>query len=319
MWHLYRCLYDVPISLYCHRTWAPILKQIRSVIQNGQIPAENWNSEHECQREPHLCFVSVIFRRPAGLSGTVLLKMNPPLLCSQPQRVCGASAVVLAVTWHGTDWRQREAASVITVFKDIFKKSPSLLDPPGALALFCFLFFFPLEFFLMLPSVALWKRAPWKPPPTTSRTAEPCSPARRGSFTPPARQWLKGCIFNSAELKERSQLCFSLSLSLFFSCLFVSISVLPPPSSSHPPPPCCMVCFSDLSFIFHGFLGSTRSAVFKVFHFWERSAVWAESSAVMWFCGLYSRSLRTLPHRVASFSHSRKKQSFHLFFQVFQP
>lgn len=232
MWHLYRCLYDVPISLYCHRTWAPILKQIRSVIQNGQIPAENWNSEHECQREPRLCFVSAISRRPAGLSGTVLLKMNPPLLCSQPQRVCGASAVVLAVTWHGTDWRQREAASVITVFKDIFKKSPSLLDPPGALALFCFLFFFPLEFFLMLPSVALWKRAPWKPPPTTSRTAEPCSPARRGSFTPPARQWLKGCIFNSAELKERSQLCFSLSLSFFFSCLFVSISVLPPP---HPP------------------------------------------------------------------------------------
>lgn len=156
---------------------------------------------------------------------------EPPLLCSQPQRVCGASAVVLAVTWHGTDWRQREAASVITVFKDIFKKSPSLLDPPGALALFCFLFFFPLEFFLMLPSVALWKRAPWKPPPPPAGRP---SRALRPGGGPSPRLLVSGSKDASSTLlswkKDHSYV--SLSLSLFFSRVYLFQSASSPP---HPP------------------------------------------------------------------------------------
>lgn len=148
-----------------------------------------------------------------------------------------------------------------------FQKIALAVGSTWCSSLVLFFVFFSFGVFFNVAQRGVMEKGTLKAPPTTSRTAEPCSPARRGSFTPPARQWLKGCIFNSAELKERSQLCFSLSLSLFFSCLFVSISVLPPPPSSHPPPPCCMVCFSDLCFIFHGFLGSTRSAVFKVFHF----------------------------------------------------
>lgn len=98
----------------------------------------------------------------------------------------------------------------------LFQKSASLLDPPGALALFCLILFG--VFFFMLLSVALWKRAPWKPPTHRQQDGQAvlCCPV--GVLTLSACQWLKGCIFNSAELKERSQHMFFLFFVCFNQC-----------------------------------------------------------------------------------------------------
>lgn len=177
-----------------------------------------------------------------------------------------------------------------------FQKSPSLLDPPGALALFCC--FFSLEFFNVAQRGIMEKGTLKAPPPPAGRPSR----ALRPSGGPSPRLLVSGSKDASSTLLSWKKDHSYVSLSFFFPRVYLFQSASSPLllSSSLP---CCMGCFSDLCFIFHGFLGSTRSAVFKVFHFWERSAVWAESSAVMWFCGLYSRSLRTLPHRLAdSFS-----------------
>lgn len=115
-----------------------------------------------------------------------------------------------------------------------FQKIALAVGSTWCSSLVLFFVFFSFGVFFNVAQRGVMEKGTLKAPPTTSRTAEPCSPARRGSFTPPARQWLKGCIFNSAELKERSQLCFSLSLSFFL--VFICFNQRPPPPpSSHPP------------------------------------------------------------------------------------
>lgn len=73
-----------------------------------------------------------------------------------------------------------------------------------------------------------------------------------GTLTLFACQWLKRCILNSAELKERSQHMF------FFFFYF----------NQHPRPYLLVSApnfLLGLCFIFHGFLNSTASAVLNLF------------------------------------------------------
>lgn len=143
-------------------------------------------------------------------SETVRLKKKT--LCSILKRIYWGAVVFLVVASHGTVWQLLKGASMITVFKDIFKNQPHcwihlVLEPCSLL--------FPLEF-LMLPSMALWKRAPRKPPrhQQDSKTVLCCSV---GVLTLSACQWLRGCICNSVELKERSQ-------PMIFFLFFVKIN-----------------------------------------------------------------------------------------------
>lgn len=118
-------------------------------------------------------------------------------------------------------------APVIMVFKDIFKNHPHcwihlVLQPCSVL--------FP-SVFLMLLSVALRKRAPWKPP-RHQQDSKTVLFWLAGVLTPAACRRLKGGIFNSVELKVRSQpttflhflfvkltQAFSLSLLVLPTCL----------------------------------------------------------------------------------------------------
>lgn len=113
---------------------------------------------------------------------------------------------------YGSFWGAKDswAASVITAFKDIFKNHPRCwihlaLQPCSVL--------FPLVF-LMLLSMALEKRATWKPlcHQQDSKTSL-CWLARVP--TPAACQKLKGGIFSSEEFKPRSQPMVFLHFWLF--------------------------------------------------------------------------------------------------------
>lgn len=141
-----------------------------------------------------------------------------PLLCSQPQSVlslsCGSRSDIA---------RDRLTASRGSIcdysLQRHFQKSASLLDPPGALALFCFISFGVFN----VTQRGIMERATWKPPhhQQDGHAMFCCS---LGVLTLSACQWLKRCIFNSSELKERSQHVF-----LFFFWFQSAASL----SSSH--------------------------------------------------------------------------------------
>lgn len=185
--------------LYCYWVWVPSWKRHGESSKAIRCKHKNWNLEHEGHCELSLCLMKCLFLSDCPCwSETVLLKKKA--LCSILKRMYWGAVVFLVVASRGTVWQLLEGASMITVFKDIFKNQPHcwihlVLEPCSLL--------FPLEF-LMLPSMALWKRAPRKPPchQQDSKTVLCCSV---GVLTLSACQWLQRCICNSVELKKRSR------------------------------------------------------------------------------------------------------------------
>ena len=180
-------------------------------------------------RTPSL-FVSMIFFRWPVFIWNCPPEDEPPFVLTDAESVLGLSC------GSGSDIAWDRLTAVRGSLCDYclqrhFQKSPSLLDPPGALALFCFFccccWFFSLEFFFNVAQRGIMEKGTLKaPPPPAGRPSRALRPS--GGSSP--------CLLVSGSKDESSTLLSwkkdhsYVSLSRVY--LFQSASSH---SSSHPP------------------------------------------------------------------------------------